>query len=49
MPKSLPPKLARWTKLRQRAQQTQVKSRRGGLPSYPTRVVRSTRGRTRVP
>ena len=44
MPK--PPKLVRWTKLRNRAQQTQVK-RRGAEPGRPTRVVRIKQ--TRVP
>jgi hypothetical protein len=44
---SKPPKLARWTKLRQRAQQTQVKSRRRAEPGYPTKVVRTRQ--TRVP
>ena len=47
MPKPLPPKLARWAKLRNRAQQTQVKSRRSGQPGYPTKVVRTKQ--TRVP
>jgi hypothetical protein len=45
MPK--PPKLARWEKLRRRAQQVQVKSRRSSEPGYPTKVVRTRQ--TRVP
>jgi hypothetical protein len=47
MPMPKPPKLARWDRLRNRAQQTHVKSRRRAEPGYPTKVVRTRQ--TRVP